>query len=186
MKIGIDIDDTLTNTKEKQIIYWKEFINNHPKEGYNEDLPESINRFEDKFVQVFWDTYREQLSFNLSFKEGASFYLNKLKEDGHILSVVTSRPDAKYENLHEKLHNWFNQNNIPIDILYTDVRNKGLFCKENNIDILIDDDIKHIEIAKELGVIPILFNDNNLYNGYKVTSWKELYSIIKDISNNLK
>jgi len=135
MRIGIDIDDTLVNTKEKQLIYWKDYVTKNPKEGYTEEIPNTINDFGDEYVQIFWDTYREQLSFSPTFKENASLILHKLKDNNFTLCVITSRPDAKYKDLKIRLKNWFNANDIPIDIIYTDVRNKGLFCKENNIDM---------------------------------------------------
>ena len=70
--------------------------------------------------------------------------------------------------------------NIPIDIYYTDVRNKGLFCYENNIDLLIDDTLNHIKEANKLGIKTILFNTDKEYTGNKTTNWKELYEIIKE------
>ncbi len=182
MKIGIDVDDTLTNTKEQQLKYWKEYYNNNPRPGYSTVLPKTINDFEDAYVQEFWDAYRLKLNFDCSVKEGVSLYTKKLKEDGHTLCIVTSRPDEKYDNLQKLMHDWIDKNNITIDIVYTDVRDKGTFCKENNFDLLIDDDIKHIKKATELNVKAILFNDNPDYDGLKTTSWQELYELISTLN----
>ena len=46
MKIAIDIDDTLTNTKDNQIKLWKEYYNKQPKAGFSEQLPSDINEFD--------------------------------------------------------------------------------------------------------------------------------------------
>lgn len=181
MKIGIDIDDTLTNTKDIQLLYWQEYVTNHPKKGYDTNLPTTINDFGDEYVQTFWDTYREELSFNPSFKENASLVLNNLKKAGHKLCIITSRPDEKYQNLHQRLKEWFAENNIPIDIIYTNIRDKGSFCKDNNIDLFIDDDLKHIIKANSYNIKTILFNQNNKYDGLQSTNWLELYKIIKKI-----
>ena len=181
MKIGLDIDDTLTNTKEQQIIYWQEYYKNNPRNGYSKTLPTTINDFGDEYVQTFWDTYREELSFNSSFKENASLVLNNLKKAGHKLCIITSRPDEKYQNLHQRLKEWFAENNIPIDIIYTNIRDKGSFCKDNNIDLFIDDDLKHIIKANSYNIKTILFNQNNKYDGLQSTNWLELYKIIKKI-----
>ncbi len=178
MKIGIDIDDTLINTREKQLIYWKDYVTKNPKEGYTEEIPNTINDFGDEYVQIFWDTYREQLSFSPTFKENTSTVLHKLKEQGIIPCVITSRPDAKYKDLKIRLTNWFIENDIPIDIIYTDVRNKGLFCKENNIDILIDDSLSQINSAKENKVQTILFNNFKDYKGLQTDNWLDLYDIL--------
>ena len=181
MKIGLDIDDTLTNTKEQQIIYWQEYVTNHPKKGYNTNLPTTINDFGDEYIQTFWDTYREELSFNPSFKVNAAKIITKLRKEGHIICIVTSRPDEKYQNLHQRLKEWFAENNIPIDIIYTNIRDKGSFCKDNNIDLFIDDDLKHIIKANSYNIKTILFNQNNKYDGLQSTNWLELYKIIKKI-----
>lgn len=179
MKIGIDIDDTLTNTKEQQIKYWKVYALKHPKEGYTTEIPKTINDFDDSYVQIFWDSYREQLSFQPSFKKDSSKVLNHLKKEGHVLCVITSRPDEKYENLHIRLKEWFKENKIPIDIIYTNVRDKGTFCKEHNIDLFIDDDIRHILSAQKYNIKTILFNKNKDYTGLQTTEWQEIENIIK-------
>ena len=181
MKIGIDIDDTLTNTKDIQLLYWQEYVTNHPKKGYDTNLPTTINDFGDEYVQTFWDTYREELSFNPSFKVNAAKIITKLRKEGHIICIVTSRPDEKYQNLHQRLKEWFAENNIPIDIIYTNIRDKGSFCKDNNIDLFIDDDLKHIIKANSYNIKTILFNQNNKYDGLQSTNWLELYKIIKKI-----
>ena len=178
MKIGIDIDDTLTNTLELQKSYWEEYHRNHPNSDYTDDIPKNINTFGFKYIEDYWDIYREPL-FYPSFKENASLITNKLKEDGHTLCVITSRPDYKYENLHKRLEKWFSDNNIPIDIIYTNIRNKGHYCKKKDIDLLIDNDIVQIEEANKYKIKSILFNDLETYKGPKTTNWLELYDIIK-------
>lgn len=182
MKIGIDIDDTLTNTKEYQEILWKEYYNNKPKKGFSAKLPEEINEFDvDEYIEIFWNTYRDQLSFNSSYKKDIPEIINKLKKDGHELCIVTSRPQDRYTNLIERIKDALKENNIKIDIIYTDVREKGTFCKENNIDLLIDDSLKHILSAQNNGLKAILFGENSKYNGLQTNTWKDLYNIIKTL-----
>lgn len=178
MKIGIDIDDTLVNTRAVQKIYWKEYITKNPKEGYTEEIPNAINKFGDKYVEEFWDTYREKLSFSSTFKENAATILHKLKEKGFILCVVTARPDDKYTDLEKRLANWFSGNDIPIDIIYTNVKNKGQFCKDKHIDVLIDDGLNHITSAQENNVEAILFNNISNYKGLQADNWIDLYNIL--------
>lgn len=179
MKIGIDIDDTLVNTKDVQKRIWQRYIKEYPKEGYTKDLPATINDFDDAYVQTFWDIYREELTFSPTFKENASKVIKKLNQDGYELCVITSRPDKKYKDLKGQTKEWFKQNDIAIDTLYTDVRDKAEFLLEKDIDLIIDDDIKHINKALELGKKAILFNHNDSFKGLQTTDWNELYNIIK-------
>lgn len=183
MRIGIDIDDTLTNTKEQQIKCWKEYYNNNPKDGFNEILPSNINEFNvDEYLHIFWDTYRYKLSFESSYKKDCQKYIDKLIKDGHELCIITSRPDSKYKNLKEEIKESFKKNNININLIYTDIRNKGDFCFNNNIDLLVDDDIKHITNTQNNGIKAILFNENINYKGLQVNNWKDLYNTIKTLN----
>lgn len=179
MTIGIDIDDTLTNTKELQQSYWEEYVTNNPNEEYTNEIPKNINSFGYKYIEDFWDIYREKL-FYPSFKENTSLILEKLKNDGYNLCVITSRPDYKYKDLHKRLEIWFKENNIPIETIYTNIKNKGHYCKKKKIDLLIDNDIVQIEEANKYNIKTILFSDLELYTGLKTTNWIELYKIIKE------
>lgn len=182
MNIGIDIDDTLIKTRKYQIIYWREFIKTHPNNNYTEDLPNNINTFGDPYIDEFWDIYRTKL-FNAPFKENTSKVLHKLKQDGCNISIVTARRKEKYPNLEEKIISTFIENDIPYDVIVTDAKDKGKCMKENNIDILIDDEIYNCESAIEYGKKAILFNDKKEYQGLKTTDWLELYNIIIDLKN---
>ena len=178
MIIGIDIDDTLTNTKEMQSTYWKEYHHNNPNPDYTDEIPQNINTFGFKYIEDYWDIYREKL-FYPTFKDNASLIVNKLKDDGYTLCVITSRPDYKYKDLHKRLEEWFKDNNIPITTIYTNIKNKGHYCKKKKIDILIDNDIAQIEEANKYNIKTILFDDLEGYCGVKTNNWLDLYEIIK-------
>ncbi len=181
MKIGIDIDDTITDTRSLQIKYWKDYIKSYPNENYTENLPDSINGFSDSYVQIFWDIYREQL-FDAPIKNNVDLITNKLKENGHTLCIITSRSDNKYKDLKKRIREFMEFNNIHIDIIYTGIRNKGKFCYENNFDLFIDDSIDHVKAAKEYGINAILFNKNTNYEGLQTDNWLDLYEIIKKMN----
>lgn len=181
MKIAIDIDDTITNTKELQLIFWKEYIKKYPNKKYNEELPENINHFGDEYIDHFWDEYRIPLAYSITVKKDAKEVINKLREEKHKIIIVTSRSDRKYINHRKNLLNWFKSNNIQIDELYTGIRNKGIFIKEKNIDILIDDDYNHCKETISLGKKAIMFNNKN--NKIKnINNWNKIYEYIQNIN----
>lgn len=183
MKIGIDIDDTLTNTREIISKKWLEYILKRPNDNYNKNLPQNINEFGDPYINDFWDEYREELSFNSSYKMDAATTIEKLKNDNHQLCIITSRPEEKYTNLNQRILNELKKNNIQITEIYTGIIDKGLFCLENNIDILIDDSIKHCQRTISLGKNAILFNDDKSYKGFQTTNWNKIYDYINNIKN---
>ncbi len=181
MKIGIDIDDTLVDTRSMLKKYWKEYYLNNPNKEYNEKIPNNINTgWEEKYINKFWDLYRFKLAYP-PFKENAKEILHKLKKENYSLCIITSRQKEKYPNLENNLKEWFQKNDIPVDYIHTDVLEKGLFCKNNQIDILIDDTITHINNANQHKIKTILFNNNKEYKGIQTDNWKDLYNIIKEL-----
>lgn len=179
MKIGIDIDDTLTNTKAQQLIYWKKYVTEYPNKDYTEELPKHINEFGSLYIQKFWDIYRHNLTFECTFKENASTILHKLIDEGHELQVITARQPEKYPDLKGKIATWFKENDIPINKINTGIREKAKFARVNNFDMIIDDNLEQCTKANELGIKAILFNHDDNYKGFQTTNWQEVYSYIK-------
>ena len=173
MKIGIDIDDTIVNTKELQIRLWQEYIKNNKTNKYTKKLPSNINEFGDPYINTFWDTYREQLSFSTTAKKDAKEVIKQLQEKGYKLCIITSRPEEKYTNLKERIKDHLSQYDIYIEEIITDAKDKGFSMINNNVDILIDDDIRHINSALKYNKKAIHLNDN--------TSWKDIEKLIRNI-----
>lgn len=63
---------------------------------------------------------------------------------------------------------------------------KKEFLKEHGYNILVDNDMKYIEEAELVGVIPILYGPYNPnYPGYQTSNWKEIPNIIENIMKEL-
>lgn len=178
MRIAIDIDDTITQTKELQRTFWKEYVRLNPNPNYTSRIPENINRFGDPYIDTFWDTYRNKMFFP-KVKKNVDHVLNVLTNLGDTIYIVTSRPEEKYEDLVKRLAHSFEINNINYNYICPGVKNKGLYMYEHNIDLLIDDDIINVESAREYGRDAILFNDSYpSYDGYHATDWFKVYDLI--------
>ena len=64
---------------------------------------------------------------------------------------------------------------------------KVKFLKEHNYDLLIDNDLRHIEEADSAGISTILFGPfNPNYSGYQTDNWNEVPSIIEKILEDRK
>ncbi len=121
------------------------------------------------------------------FIYGAEEILNKLKEEGHQLILLTSRGECgkDYEiTLAEKRLKKFH---VKFDKkIYARGRNKGEVCKENNIDLLIDDLPKNCFNAVSYGVKALFFtsprikqiNDESIP---AVDDWMDVYVAIQDM-----
>ena len=171
MRIGIDIDDTICNTKALQKIYWKEYVVNNPNDDYTEELPVEVNHFGIPYINVFWDTYRSKL-FSPEIKINCREVIKEFTDLGFEFVIVTSRPPVCYDDLNGKLREWLDKENVLVSDIYAGVFDKGEFIVENNIDMLIDDDIRHITRAKELGKDVIHFTDE--------MNWDKVREILKN------
>ena len=77
---------------------------------------------------------------------------------------------------------WLAKNNIYYDKYFDDayIEGKVKVCKDEAIDIIIDDDINNYIAFKENGIKTLLFDDRGKYLDVvdRVGSWKEVEDIL--------
>ena len=77
---------------------------------------------------------------------------------------------------------WLKRNNITYDGIFFNVyaEQKAMVCLKNNIDVLIDDDIKNYDALTKHGIKVILFDDRRRYPnvGLRAESWHEVLEIL--------
>ncbi|MCX4249498.1 MAG: hypothetical protein OSJ65_07030 [Bacilli bacterium] len=184
MKIGIDIDDTITDsydiitasyaycTKSSQ----KLFINN--KLSYL-DLEKKYPNFKDYTIKSF-----SKIMPYAKVKYQAKEVIDKLHEMGYIIELVSARNTTEYEDPYGITYDYLKKHNIYFDNLTVSVTNKGKFCKENNIKFLIDDSIDNLNNAKSYGIKPIIFNNvfnENNVSFTRVNSWIDILNLFNHI-----
>ena len=192
MRIGIDIDNVISNFDEELL---KAFLIHNDELGYNGEYNKDaeyitrgmFNWGEDKVKKFYVDNI-EKIAKNLKVKEEAKEYIDKLKEDGHIICIITGRDNGEYSDPYNMTKEWLDNNSIYYDKLIltnaykNDKSGKTKKCKENNIDIMIDDSAN---ICQECinNNIPALLMDthyNKQTNIPRVHDWKELYEFISN------
>ncbi len=187
MKIGIDIDDTIASTNKKIIeeaeYYDREYLNNR---GFK-------NKNAVHFMEMFyWNVldvdsffkYLKNSSFflNLDMIEDANKYINKLYDEGNEIIFITRR--RKSIKLLMNTKKWLKKNDIKYSKLYLGIKDKGLLCKDLNIDIFIDNDSNNIEEASKYGIDALLMTDRynkRIRKCNRVNNWKEVYDYIKKV-----
>ena len=95
MRIGIDIDNVISNFNEELL---NEYIN-HDKNLRNSGVinkkAEYIRRgmfdWSETEEQEFYKSNIERIAKNLKVKHGAKKYIDKLKEEGHYICIITGR-----------------------------------------------------------------------------------------------
>ena len=178
IKIAVDIDDTILCTKELEEFYWKEFLKNNPNIDRNKKYI-----WGDPELALFWKQYREKMSFG-KVKLGVQDALSKLIEKGYEVDLLSARPLDKYASLKKRLVEYFEQNDIHYTYMNLGFHSKKEFLEEHKYDILIDNELRHVKCAEEVGVIPVLLGTDSNYSGYQTEDWNEIPNIINEIIKN--
>ena len=177
MKIGIDIDNTICSTDEVIDIKIKEYIKEHgmSQEEFFGDSSNMDKFYKEKILEVIAED---------PVKDDFLRVLNKLKVNNEII-IVTARNETfvkTSQSMRKATMDWLAKNNIYYDKYFDDayIEGKVKVCKDENIDIIIDDDINNYIAFKENGIKTLLFDDRGKYLDVvdRVGSWKEVEDIL--------
>ena len=187
MKIGIDIDGVLTDLSRFYLDYGSKFVFENTMykivnpNGYG---IEEILNLEKGGFRDFWLKYDDYYTKKTYTREFAAEVIQKLKEDGNEIHLITAR-NPKKEQDESWTTDWLKENDIYYDKL-TFTNEKLEYCKENNIDLMIEDTVKNIvSISKVIPVICFDTRYNQNCEGDNITrcySWYDIYSKIKKIN----
>jgi len=193
MKIGIDIDGVILDSEREfriqaelyDILTLKRnsIINNKELKAqvrYDWTEEESNNFINQEFLDV---------SRKCNFMPGAIEIINILKNEGHELIIITARGEIIKEmrNIAEKR---FKEKELKFDKYYWAINNKLEICKQENIDIMIDDYYKTCKSISENKIKTLYFREYPNYeleeNEYlkEVHNWGEIYRYIHEIGGN--
>ena len=201
MKIGIDIDGVLTDIEQWQLDYGSKFYyEKYGKEIINYKGFETNDNFdvEKKDDDEFWYTYFRDYSKNIEVRKFAVEIIDKLHNEGNDIYIITARSgfaldvdkEISQEENRSMVLKWLKDNGIYYDKIIFSLEDKLKVCKEEQIDIMIDDRPENIEqISKEIPVICFHANYNEHCKGkniYRCYSWYDIYCKIKKIESENK
>ena len=183
MRIGIDIDNCISNFDD---VLLEEYLK-HDKElrnaGIINDKPYHITvgmfDWSKKENDEFYYNNIQRIAMSLKPLNNAKEVIDKLKADGNEIYIITSRDNGEYINPEKMTREWLEKYDIYFDkLILTGRHEKGPACKENNIDIMIEDSIKNCEDIENNGVKCYIMNTR--YNQEesrfeRVKTWKEIY-----------
>ena len=177
MRIGIDIDDTIVNTSEMCINYVKKL-----DKKYGENIKDIItDNIKNPVVTLFYDNYLYDVIAHAKLKEDAVKVINELYRDNEIY-FITARSERFIEDVDNMTKNLLDSYNIKYNKIITGAGKKAELCVENNIDLLIDDSIKHCTNLSNIGIDTLLFNSINNKdietNLKRVYNWNEVYDYV--------
>ena len=188
MKIGIDLDGVVIDS-ETTFRTYEEIFDIDILKGNN-----LINKKEPKFQarynwtneqeKEFIEKYFMTVSKESNLMSGFVGIYNLLKEQGHEFVVITARGGFIKEMKDDAIR-LLEENNIKFDKYYWNVEDKLEICKNEKVDIMIDDDWKIIKRLADNEVKTLYFRDTNLMkleeNEYikEVNNCGEIYRYIK-------
>ena len=196
MKIGIDIDDTTFLTVKSMLKYADIFEEEISGKPTNRDSFGLIkNRYylnalygwnqETKFI--FFDKYYKNVLEECSMLPNANIIIQKLKEEGNTIHFITARlMNIKNCDTEAITKNSLSTFKIPYDSLNLHISDKLTFCKEHNIDLLIEDSYDTCKELHSNGIKSILMTTKmnaDIDNGdiIRVTNWNEIYEKVNSM-----
>ena len=175
MNIGIDMDDTITCTSEMLEIYSKKYAldNNITEEELWNIIENKIN---------FLKKYLQEIYEKVSLKDGVKKAFEELKTLGYKIYIITARTTNYVDDIVKLINNYLEQNDLKVDGVFINGKDKIEICKNNNINIMIDDSIYNYQMLTKNNIKVILFDEKNEYEmiDNKVQNW---YQIIEFINN---
>ena len=189
MNIGIDIDDTISNSFETIFDDSQKFDIELGNSGETKQYGKILdhNQIETLYphwtneqIDLFWNTYFIKVLTIAKPKNYVAEILKKLKEENNNIIIITSRYEysegrTEIENYTKK---WLKRNEIVYDKLVLEAQDKLKAAKENNIDLFIDDSIEHCRNV-QYGNIKTFLYTSICNQGVETPDLERVYSWIQ-------
>ena len=183
MKIGIDIDDVLTDTSKVIVEFFKKYETSgdgmkHIVEIMKGELPTEN-------IKKFYNLYINQMLRKANLKDKyAAEVINGLFSEGNQIYFITARSEEKFKGSEQITIVTLRDNNIKYSKIIFNASEKAKICSRNNIDFFVDDSVRNCEEVSKMGIETVVFttkiNENIKTNIARVSSWRELENRIEN------
>lgn len=193
MNIGIDIDNTITEIQEElnnAAYKYAIKLGKNIKDAKNpwEDIKNNGDTYKKKFqfsyeeLKYFLKNIQEEITNKAKPRVNAVEIINRLKKEGHKIIIITARDSEFHDDPYKLSKTWLDKNKIEYDKLIVNAREKGTICKNENIDLLIDDQLNNCLDVKKEGIqaIRITEDDKKDTDVTSLKNWKEIYDFMKE------
>ena len=185
LTIGIDIDDTLTDTT---CIVRKYFMESNNRELIN-NMEEIIRGYyKSDEITLAFKNMRDRLINEVKVKKGVREAIEKLHNKGYKIVLITARDDNYFGDAYKVCYDYLTRNGIVFDKLLVGRTYKIETCEEENVDIIIDDSVEVIDKAISIGLDAILItsslNVDRETKGQRFSNWDSIYKYIDKKYNN--
>ena len=195
MRIGIDLDGVIFDSEKLYRIYSELYDIQDLKR--NSLIDNKQVKFEKRYswnqdeTNGFVKKYHRKITETANFMSGAKEIIPLLKEEGNTLIIITARGKVNKDLVPITMQR-LKENNLDIfEKYYWGTENKEEICKQEKIDLMIDDsNINCEKLARDhihtiyLKDAPSLDIEENEY--LKVLyNWGEIYRYIEQLKQNI-
>ena len=195
MRIGIDLDGVIFDSEKLYRIYSELYDIQDLKR--NSLIDNKQLKFEQRYswnqdeTNAFVKKYHRKITETANFMPGAKEIIPLLKEEGNTLIIITARGKVNKDLVPITMQR-LKENNLDIfEKYYWGTENKEEICKQEKIDLMIDDsNINCEKLARDhihtiyLKDAPSLDIEENEY--LKVLyNWGEIYRYIEQLKQNI-
>lgn len=194
MNIGIDIDDTISNTYEYLFPYAQKYtiedlnkeIKNINRNAITHMYVQTFHNWTEEQSTDFFNKYYEKIIKHVKPKLYSVDIINKLKEEGHKIYLITARFEIDNFSVESETKKWLKENNIKYDELIINAQDKVAVVKDKEVNLFIDDSIKNCADIAQAGIKTFMMDSivNLNYKNDRLTrvySWPHLYQEISNL-----
>lgn len=196
MVIGLDIDDVITDTFGIMFGYAQKYtieeLGKSAKIDYSKNTPnhnyiQTLHNWNKEEEENFFRKYYKLICEKTEPFPFAVETINKLKEEGHKIILITARWDFDDTNVKELTEEWIKKQNIHCDKLVVNAATKLEAAIENKVDVFVDDSFENCMAVSSGGIKTFIMDTrcNKKFNDSKIErvfSWPHLeHEIRKEI-----
>lgn len=158
MKIAVDLDDTLSIVPRKKYIEAYLSRKNLPFRIVDPDAQKMVELCDwtEEDAKAFLNDGGLVVFTDAEVRRGARETLAKWRSAGHEITILTSRPQSWFQNPELLSRDWLQKRKIPYDKLVARCSDKGMYCAEHGISVLIDNDVSNCLSVQNRGMYAIL------------------------------
>lgn len=195
MRIGIDIDNVISDLD-------KTFLDEFLKEDKNKrnagiinptakHMTEGMFDWTQEEIDEFLINNMERMSMNFELIPQCKYYIDKLKNDGNEIIIITGRDKRIFQNPEKVTKEWLKKNNIYYDeLIFKKSPNKIEECKKCRVDIMLDDLAINVKKMRENNInaylVKTLYNENYSLNMPILNDWEHIYNFIVKMRSGVK
>ena len=181
MRIGIDVDGTLTNLVDRVVAYGQEYeLENNLPFGLSNPGTDFYSEAFDWGKDVGDKFWRDRFCYinNTEPRPLAKKYLDLLHSKGHEIYIVTARSYEEFKDPVSYTTKWLKKHKIPFDKVIANASNKSQVCTDNNIEVFLDDSAFNCESTSNAGIKTYMMY-SALSNRYNNPAVKKIYSFVE-------